>query len=330
MSAEQTIKWGILGPGWIAGQFTRDLKHAKGAEAVAVGSRTKEKAEAFAKEHGIARAYGSYEELVQDAEVDIIYVATPHPAHKDSVMTCLRAGKAVLCEKPFTVNAAEAEELVQYARERKLFLMEAMWTRYLPAIRKVQEWLAQGKIGEVRMMKADFGFRMGWDPKHRLLNPDLAGGALLDVGIYPISFASMVFGGAPEQVFASGYLGETGVDEQFSLIFTYSGGRTASMNGAVRVALDNDCTIYGTEGKIVISEFFVAKSVTLQVYGSADEKFEYKGEARGFAFEAEEAGRCLREGRLESVTMPLDETLELMRTMDMIRAQWGLKYPFEK
>jgi dihydrodiol dehydrogenase / D-xylose 1-dehydrogenase (NADP) len=325
----KTIKWGILGPGGIAQQFTRDLKFAEHAEAVAVGSRSKEKAEAFAKEFGIARSYGSYEELVADSEVDIVYVATPHPYHREHVMLCLRAGKAVLCEKPFTVSAAETEELVSYARDNKLFLMEAMWTRYLPGIIKVREWLKEGRIGEIRMAKGEFGFRIGWDPASRLLNPDLAGGALLDAGIYPVSFASMVFGGPPETIVSSATIGKTGVDEQYSLLFTYSGGRTASLSGAVRLRMDNEFVIYGTEGKITIPNFFMAKTVILQVYDREEERFEDKGRMKGYAFEAEEAGRCLREGRTESDVMPLAETLQLMKTLDTIRGQWGLKYPFE-
>ncbi len=327
---EQTIiKWGILGPGGIARQFARDLQYAEGAVAAAVGSRSIEKADSFAREFGIAKAYGSYEELTQDPEVDIIYVATPHSSHYEHVMLCLQAGKAVLCEKPFTVNAAETEKLIAYARERKLFLMEAMWTRYLPAIIKVKQWLEEGKIGEVKMAKGEFGFRIGWDPSNRLLNPDLAGGALLDAGIYPVSFASMVFGGPPETITSSAVIGQTGVDEQYSLLFTYSGGRSASLSGAVRLRMDNAFTIYGTTGKITIPEFFMAKTAILEVYDREQERYEFKGSQRGYSFEAEEASRCVREGRIESAGMPVTETLQLMRTLDEIRGQWGLKYPFE-
>lgn len=169
------VRWGIMGTGWIASQFAKDLEHAGNAEKAAVGSRTAGSAEKFAAEYGFARAYGSYEEMLQDPEVDIIYVATPHPVHKENVLACLEAGKAVLCEKPFTMNARQLEQLVETARERNLFLMEGMWTRFLPPIAQARAWIAEGRIGEVRLLQANFGFRVGWEPEGRLLNPDLGG-----------------------------------------------------------------------------------------------------------------------------------------------------------
>jgi dihydrodiol dehydrogenase / D-xylose 1-dehydrogenase (NADP) len=330
MKNDKVIKWGILGPGVIARKFVGDIKHVMNAEVIAVGSRSIENAERFAQQFQIPRAYGSYEQLVRDADVDIIYVATPHPAHKDNVMSCLRAGKAVLCEKPFTINAQEAEEMVQYAKEAKLFLMEAMWTRFLPAVVKAKEWLSTERIGEVRMVKADFGFRIGWDPEHRLLNPELGGGSLLDAGIYPISFASMVFGEAPETIVSSSHIGETGVDEHFSALFTYSGGRTAALNGAVRLQMRNDAFIFGTEGYIHVPNFLMAKSADLFINGVLVDSFKYDGEETGYAFEAAEATRCLQEGLIESKIMPANETLQLMQTLDTIRQQWGLTYPSEQ
>ncbi|MFS0880390.1 Gfo/Idh/MocA family protein [Metabacillus niabensis] len=323
------IKWGILGTGWIAKQFTEDLAHASNGIAYAVGSRTKESASTFAETHKISHFYGSYEELAQDPEVDVIYVATPHPFHKENVLTCLQAGKAVLCEKPFTMNAAELEELVHYAKANKLFLMEGMWTRFLPPIRKVNEWLQAGKIGEVGLVKADFGFRMDWDPKHRLLNPDLGGGALLDAGIYPVSFASMIFGSKPEKILSTAYIGETGVDEQFSIILSYPSGKMASLNGAVRLGLTNEAYIFGTNGYIHIPSFLNAKTATLHV--SNEEAIHYTDERKshGYTFEAEEVGRCLLDGLTESITIPLEESIGIMKILDTIRGQWGLKYPFE-
>lgn len=325
----RTIKWGILGPGGIARKFAEDLQYADNASAVAVGSRTKDNAVRFAEQFGIARAYGSYEELVNDSEVDIIYIATPHPSHKEHIMMTLRAGKAVLCEKPFTINAAEAEEAASYARENKLFMMEAMWTRYLPAIVQVKSWLNEGKIGDVLSLQADFGFRLPWNPAHRLLDPQLGGGALLDVGIYPVSFASFVFGCQPTTIHSIGQMGETGVDERFSLLFGYEGGRTASLNGSVRLQMRNNALILGTKGSIFIPDFFMAKQATLSVYGEAEQTFTYKGPTFGYAFEANEAARCLRAGLLESDAMSVDETVGLMRTLDEIRRQWNFKYPFE-
>jgi len=324
-----TIRWGILGTGRIADKFAGDLALAEGAAAVAVGSRSRESAEHFARRHGIPKAYGSYDELVRDPDVDIVYVATPHPMHKENALLCLGAGKAVLCEKPLTVNAAEAEELIRAAREKKIFLMEGMWTRHLPAIRKVRNWLEEGRIGEVQLLEADFGFRTAWNPEGRWLNPELGGGALLDVGIYPVSLASMIFGGPPSRIDSFAHIGETGVDERFSLLFAYDGGKAAQLGGAVRLELGCEARIYGTKGVIRIPDFFRAKRAELRVHGEAEELFEYKGEREGFAYEAEEAGRCLREGLIESPVMPLDESLAIMRTMDEIRRQWGLVFPFE-
>ena len=330
MKRSGIIRWGILAAGRIAGSFVEDLRHVPDAEAVAVGSRTREYAEAFAKKHGIPRAYGSYEELVRDPDVDIVYVASIHPGHREHVMLCLEAGKAVLNEKPFTVNAAETEQLIREARSRKLFLMEAMWTRYLPAIRKVREWIADGRIGDIRSMNAFFGIKGPDDPTGRHLDPHKAGGALLDVGVYPVSFASMVFGRQPERIASHAYIGRTGVDEHNAMLFSYPDGRTATLQSAVRLQLNNHCDIYGTKGKIHIPQFWMAKEAVLETEDGQKERFVYDGPRFGYAFEAEEAGRCLREGLTESPVMPLDETLAIMRTMDEIRRQWGLVYPFER
>lgn len=326
---DKKIKWGILGTGLIASAFAKDLAFAGNTEKTAVGSRTKESAVKFAEEHGVSRAYGSYEELVQDPDVDAIYVATPHPFHKDNVLACLRAGKAVLCEKPFTINSEELEEIIQVAREKQLFLMEAMWTRFLPSIVKAREWIDSGRIGEVLLVKADFGYRAPRDPEWRLLNPALGGGALLDLGIYPVSFASMIFGTNPEKIMSTAHIGETGVDEQFSILMSYPSGKTATLNGAFRVGLTNEAYIHGTEGYIRIPSFSSAKSVTLYKDGGEAETFHDDRKSAGYAFEIEEVGRCLNQGLLESPVIPLDESLKIMKMMDEIRGQWGFKYPFE-
>ncbi|WNS41347.1 Gfo/Idh/MocA family oxidoreductase [Paenibacillus sp. MMS20-IR301] len=325
-----TIKWGILSTGWIAHQFATDLAHASNGTAYAVGSRSQESADEFAKNHGIPVAYATYEDLVNDPEVDAIYIGTPHPFHKENALLALRAGKAVLCEKPFTVNSAELEEIVAYAREKKLFLMEAMWSRYLPANVKVREWLAADRIGEVRLVKADLGFRADWNPEGRLLNPALGGGALLDVGIYPVSFASMVFGPHPEAVYSTVHIGETGVDEHFSLLLSYGEGKSASLNGGVRINMLQEAYVYGTEGYIVVKGTLVnPKSAELYIGGELVETFKDDRTSVGYAFEAEEVGRCLQEGLTESPVMTLDESVALMKLLDGVRAQWGLKYPGE-
>ncbi|MDN4071398.1 Gfo/Idh/MocA family oxidoreductase [Paenibacillus vini] len=328
-STVKKIKWGIMGTGWIAEKFAEDLAHVGNGEGLAAGSRTKESAAKFAEKFGLPRAYGSYEELVNDPDVDAIYVATPHPYHRDNVLTALNAGKAVLCEKPFTVNSAELEQLISSAKQQNLFLMEAMWTRFLPPIVQVRKWLEEGRIGEVKLVKAEFGFRSDWNPQGRLLNPQLGGGALLDAGIYPVSFASMIFGTEPEKVWSSADIGETGVDEKFSILLDYGKGRTATLNGAVRLDLTNDAYIHGTEGTIHIPSFLNATEAVLRVTGQEEEKFTDGRLSTGYSFEAEEVGRCLLEGLTESPAITLDESLGILKLLDAIRAQWGLKYPFE-
>lgn len=328
-NTRKTIRWGIMGTGWIAEKFVADLTHVSNGEGMAVGSRTLNSANQFAAKFNIPRAYGSYEELVSDPEIDAIYVATPHPFHRDNVITALSGGKAVLCEKPFTVNSRELEEIIALAKEKRLFLMEAMWTRFLPPIIQVRQWLEEGRIGEIKLLKAEFGFRSDWNPSGRLLNPELGGGALLDAGIYPVSFASMIFGPNPEQVWSTAHIGETGVDEHFSILLDYGQGRSASLHGAVRLALTNEAYIYGTEGSIHIPSFLNATKAVLHVNGQEPVEVKDDRTAVGYAFEAEEVGRCLLAGETESSAITLAESLGIMQLLDQLRAQWGLKYPFE-
>lgn len=325
-----TIKWGILGAGNIANSFVKGLKSLPDAAVVAVAARSKDKAEAFAMAYEIPRFYGSYIELANDPDIDIIYVSTLHPFHRDCTLLCLKAGKAVICEKPFTINAIEAQELISYAREQKLFLTDAMWTRYLPANIKVMQLLSDKVIGDVKMVKADFGFRCGWNPQSRLLNPELGGGALLDVGVYTIAYASMAFNAAkPLKIVSMPRIGETGIDEEFSAIIGYEGGGLAMLTGAVRTKTPQEAWILGTKGRIHIPSFWHAQSATLYLDGEKEQAFELPYESTGYNYEAAYAMQCLREKRLESDIMPLDESLQIMKTMDEIRAQWGLKYPFE-
>ncbi|GGH12047.1 Gfo/Idh/MocA family protein [Paenibacillus segetis] len=328
-STARKVKWGIMSTGWIAEQFAQDLVHVNNGIAYAVGSRSQESADRFAAKFNIPHAYANYENLVNDPEVEALYVGTPHPFHCENVLLALRAGKAVLCEKPFTVNSDELSELITTARQSKLFLMEAMWTRFLTPIVQVRKWLKEGRIGTVKLLKADAGFRADWNPQGRLLNPDLGGGALLDIGIYPVSFASMIFGPHPEKIQSNVHIGETGVDEQFSLLLDYGEGRTATLNGAIRLQLRNDAYIYGTEGMIHVPSFLEAKSATLFVDGKEVEKYTDEREAIGYAFEAEEVGRCLLTGVTESSVISLDESLNIMKLLDEVRRQWGLRYPFE-
>lgn len=323
-----TIRWGIISTGGIAGKMADALKRleGEGAHLLAVGSRTQESADAFGDRYGIPRRYASYEALAQDPDVDVIYVATPHPFHHDNTLLCLDHGKAVLCEKPFAMTARETIDMIESARAKGLFLMEAMWTRYLPVMVRVRELLREGVIGEPRLLTADFGFRAPFDPYHRLFAPELGGGALLDVGIYPVSFASMVMG-TPESVYSVARLGETGVDEETAILFGYSNGAMAQLSAATRLNTPVEAVINGTEGRIKIhTHFFMGDTLTLARGGMieprSEETFTYETNENGFVYQAREVMACLRAGALESAIMPLDETLSIMRTMDAIMAQW--------
>lgn len=322
------IHWGILGTGGIAHTLAKAIRSQDEAELVAVGSRTTESAEKFGQQYDIPRRYGSYEELANDPEVDVIYVATPHPMHKENTLLCLQAGKGVLCEKPFTINAGEAVEMIEYARQHGLFLMEAMWTRYLPLMVRLREMLAAKVIGDVKLVQADFSFNAPFNPHGRLFDLELGGGALLDAGIYPVSMASMLLG-KPSKVTSLTHLGETGADEQTGMVFSYPEGQLAVLITATRTAGPQDLIIRGTTGYIKISGWLRASSMTVVRPGQPDELIELPLEGNGYHYEVAEVNRCLKAGLTESEVMPLDESLELMRTLDAVRAPWGLKYPGE-
>lgn len=321
-------RWGIIGTGAIAGKFAEALRSAEGAELVAVGSRSQQKADAFAERFQIPRRHGGYEALAADEDIDAVYIATPHPMHCANSLLCLQAGKAVLCEKPFAVNARQAAEVIGLARKKKLFLMEAMWARFLPTLVKTREILSAGTLGELRMVTAAFAFRAGWNPEGRLLNPVLAGGGLLDVGVYCVSLASMVLG-KPSRIAGLADIGKTGVDEQSGVVLGYDGGQLAVLISGVRTSIPHEAMIIGTEGMIRLHHpWWCGTRMTLSA-GGKDEVLDLPFKGNGYTHEAEEVGRCLAAGRLESETMPLDETLSIMKTLDGIRSQWRLRYPVE-
>jgi predicted dehydrogenase len=324
------FRWGILGTGAIARQFVKGLRSLTEAEVFAVGSRSEDSAAEFAERRNIPRRHASYEDLAADPEVDVVYIATPHPFHAENAELCLQAGKAVLCEKPFCVNAAQAERVVELAREKGVFIMEGMWTRFFPLMEEVRRLLSEGAIGEVRMLNVDFGFRADLDPSSRLFERRLGGGALLDVGVYCVSFASMVLG-RPSGFVSLPHLGETGVDEQASVILEHEGGRLANLSIGVRTNTPQEATIMGTEAYIRIhAPWWRPESMTISRPGTEDEIVEAPVSGNGFNYEAAEVMRCLEAGKTESDVMPLDETLSVMRTMDGIRAEWGLRYPGEE
>ena len=333
----QIIRWGILGTGSIATRFATALSELSNAQLVAVGSRNVETAQEFGAQFDIPNRHSSYAQLANDSDVDVVYVATPNTLHRDNNLLCLHAGKAVLCEKPFTINAAEAAELISLAREKKLFLMEAMWTRFIPAVVKLRELLAVGTIGEVRILQADLGLRGEFDPHHRFFDLSLGGGALLDLGVYVISFATMIFG-PPVKITSLGQIGPTGVDEQAVVLLGYPDDQMALLCISQRVQTPQEAVIMGTKGMIRVHlPMYRPTRMTLSWTPSVrmqppveGETYHLPFEGNGYGYEAAEVMRCVRAGRHESEIMPLDETLATMETMDEIRRQWGLRFPSEK
>lgn len=323
-----SIRWGIFGTGNMASQLAVALARLPDARLTAVASRSQSRADVFADGIGVPHRYGSYDALLEDPEVDVVYVATPHTEHHANTLAALRAGKHVLCEKPFALNAREAQEMVAEARQRGLFLMEAVWMRFLPLMNDLRDLLAERAIGDIHMLQADFGFRAEFDPQSRLFDPQLAGGALLDVGVYPVNLASLLFG-PPERVSSVAHIGETGVDEQNAVALRYRGGRLAVLSSSIRADTPNEAHISGSDGAIKIHhKWWIPELMTVTI-GAHQETIHRPKLGNGYAHEADEVMRCIRAGRTESPLMPLDETLGVMRTLDTLRAQWGLRYPQE-
>lgn len=323
------VRWGILSTGDIAHQFASDLRHVEGAELTSVASRSLEKADRFGDEFGIPCRYGSYEDLAASDGVDMIYIGTPHPLHEANALLCLEEGKAVLCEKPLALNAAQARRMIKTAQSRGLFLMEAMWTYFFPAMQQVRTWLREGAIGEVQMVRADFCFHINFDPEFRLFSPRLGGGALLDVGVYALALADLAFGGPPSALQSTAVLGETGVDERASISLTYPGGGVASLTCASRTAMPEEAVIAGSKGWIRLPARFSQPDVVVLEREGQCENLRFDRQGYGYVYEAKHAVQCLQAGLTESPEAPLMQSLARMETMDRIRAQWGLHYPDE-
>jgi len=325
----EKIKWAIMGTGTIANSFAKGLEFLPDAELYAVASRSIEKASEFGQKYDLKKCYGSYEEMLQDKEVDVVYIATPNNVHKENILLCLNNGKAVLCEKPFTINAKETEEVIKVAREKKLFLMEGMWTRFFPIMKKVQEWLDENDIGKVRMVSADFGFRREGEPEERKVSLQRAGGALMDVGVYPISFASWVLKKAPIDIKGITCLYETGVDQLSAMTMGYGEGEMAVLSCSINTPTLQEARIVGNNGTIIIPQFSKATSATLSVIGKDPITLNIPLEGNGYNYEASEVMRCLRKGKLESNYMTLDESLSIIKIMDELRNQYGIIFPTE-
>jgi len=320
------VRWGILGTGKIARAFATALREVPGAVLAGVASRSVDKAEAFGGEFGALASYGSYEALAAAGDIDLVYIATPHPQHAANALLVLNAGKGALVEKAFTVNRREAEQVVALARAKKLFLMEAMWTRFLPALAEVKRVIAAGEIGEVSQVVADFGFRASFGPEHRVFNPELGGGALLDLGIYPLSIAASLLGPVND-VRAQAQMGPTGVDVQTGFTLRHAGGGMSVCSCSFLARTPGELTVSGTRGHVRMNTMFHrARSVTVALEDGGSRTVETPFLGNGYVHEALEAQRCFLAGLVESPAMTHDETLALMGVMDEIRRQIGLEY----
>lgn len=321
------IRWGILTCGNIAHKFAQDLMLVEGAKLTAVASREESRAKAFAEKFSIPSYFGSYEELASCPEVDVVYVASPHSHHYEHVMMCLEHGKAVLCEKPFAINSAQAAEMVELARKKGVFLMEALWTRFLPHYTKVLEMLDAGAIGRPKGIMANFGFKGDREAFPRLFEPSLGGGSLMDVGIYPVFFALSMFG-KPDSIVARMDVSSRYVDEQCSMIFQYRDGRIATLFSSIVCDLATDAEIFGTEGRIKLNTRFTEPSCDLEHYrdGEAYLVPVLKELGHGYQYEARHVQKCLQKGLTESPIWSLTHTLDLMETLGKVRKEIGLFY----
>ena len=331
MASKRTLNWGILASGGIARKFAHSARTVEEARLCAVASRSPGKAESFAQQHGVDRFYDRYEALLADPDVEAVYVANTHNFHHETVLLALEAGKAVLCEKPLAINERQASEMVAKARSKGLFLMEGIWTRFLPAVVQLRRWVEEGRIGKPRLLFASFGTNAPFPPDHRMVNPALAGGVLLDLGIYPLSAASMIAqGAAPTRMQSVCEMGETGVDVEDSMLVSYPCGLVAHLSCGIKSSYANTLTLCGEKGQITLPPVFIgAQSVTLQV-GNEKTTLEFPIDPlAGFRYEIEAATKCILSGGTECAEMPLDETLQLARSMDALRAEWGPVYPGE-
>jgi predicted dehydrogenase len=322
------IRWGILGTGHIAHTFARDLALVDNAVLQAVGSRNADRAQAFADAFDIPRHHGSYEALAADDDVDVIYVATPHPAHMENMITCLDGGKAVLCEKPFTMNAREAQTVFEHARRHGLFVMEGMWTRCFPVIQEVTRRVHNGDLGALRHIDAGFCEKRSFDAEHRLYRKTLGGGALLDLGVYPLSFAQLLMGSEPDVSAARAIIGNTGVDEHTVMLLAGGNQATAALSCSFQVTIPRSAVVAGTAATLEIpAPWTRPERAVLSAEGRTLEEIVQPIEGHGFVYEAREVMRCLNEGATESPLISHEDTLSVMRVMDAVRDHIGLRYP---
>lgn len=325
----KTFKIGILGAGWIAEKMTETVAAMDGYEIFAVASRSLEKAQAFASKWNICKAFGSYEELVSEKEIDMIYIATPHSHHYQHTKLAIEHGKPCLVEKAFTANAREAKDLLEFAKKRNVFVTEAIWTRYMPLSHKIKELLENGAIGEPRLLSASLCYPL--EDKERITNPALCGGALLDVGVYVLNFARMYFGNNVVKTVTNCQLGETGMDMQESISLSYADGKMANLQAGARCLNDRQGIISGTEGYIRVDNVNCPERVEVyRNYSLVETYLKPENMISGYEYQVMESRRCIESGLLESPMMPHAETISVMQQMDSLRKEWGVVYPMDK
>jgi predicted dehydrogenase len=323
------FRLGIIGAGWIAEKMAQALAPLPDIEAYAIASRSIDKAQAFAREHNIPKAYGSYEEMVADSDIDLVYIATPHSHHFEHAMLALEHGKPVLVEKAFTANAAEAERLICTAREKGLFITEAIWTRYMPLSHKVKEIMESGIIGEPRIITATLCYMM--EHKERIVRADLCGGALLDLGVYALNFARMYFGTDIVRTVSNCHLGPTGMDMHECISLSYADGKMANLQSGALCLNDRQGIISGTEGYIRIDNINCPECIEVwRDYELVERHTRPEGMINGYEYQVIECKRCIENGLKESPMMPHQETIDVMKQMDALRKEWSVKYPMDK
>lgn len=322
------MKVGIIGTGKIAKTMVKTIAGMSGVECYAVSSRSLERADMFAKDQGVTKAYGSYEAMLEDPEVDLVYVATPHSEHYKHAKLCIEHGKPSLVEKPFTVNAKEAKEILELAKEKQVFITEAIWTRYMPSRKMINEIIESGEIGEVTAIDANLGYRNC--DLQRMKDPALAGGALLDLGVYPLNFASMIMGNHIKKTVSHVKLTDLGVDEQNVMILEYESGAVATLRSTMLSDTDQTGYVYGTDGYLLVNN--INNVTDIEVYGKRKKlknTLRTPGQITGYEYEVQACKKALEEGKLYCEEMPHEDTLALMEQMDSFRADWGIRYPFE-
>ena len=325
---KQIYNWAFVAAGRMAGSMANDLTLLPNARIYSVFSRTRESMLDFSRSFGGCKMFLSLEEILADPEVDIVYISSPNHLHFPQTKLALEAGKPVLCEKPFTLNALQLAELIEIARAKRVFLMEAMWIRWLPIVVRLRELIAEDIIGVPRLLKASFHAQLSPNPDGRIYNLAMGGGSLLDLGIYPISFASLVFHNQPKEIVSAAHIGPTGIDENFGAVFQYDNG-IALVSAGVDGAFRDDISIHGFAGSIRIGHPWKLSRIIIGPREGESETITLPMEGKGYSYQAEEVMRCLDAGLLESQVMPLDESLQIMQTLDRLRNQWRLVFPGE-